>query len=237
MTIPSLRTLLAAAAALAGAGAVAWLLVGSPYVRYATLRIVGNERAPATQLRHLVDLPQGDPLVMLDLDLAAQGAMRHPWVRSAEARRSFPDTVVLQITEREVVAVAVLDELYLVDRDGRIFTKAEAGDLDHPYLTGLDSERMSREPEVARRLVSEAIAWIDAVRTRGGIPESDISEVRFDARSGYALVLRNGGEVLLGFADRERASRLALLAQQGVDFQTPARIDLASERLAVVTPL
>ena len=232
-----LRKLFAAVGLLAATGGCVWLLLFSPYLRFATLQVVGNSRAPATELRHLANLPVGVPLVALDLDAAVSGVRRHPWVDQVEARRSFSDTVVLSITERTVAAVVQLDKLYLVDTSGVIFTRAQAGDLDHPYLTGLDPALVENQPELSRRLVIEGLAWLAALREQGKIVERDISELRFSTTIGYTVVLRNGGEVLLGFADRARAARLPLLAAQGLDLSRPHRVDLASDRLAVVTPI
>jgi cell division protein FtsQ len=158
-------------------------------------------------------------------------------VRHASARRSFPDTVVISVEERTPVALVQLDKLYLVDVDGTIFAQAHDGDYDHPMLTGIDASLAESQPEVARRLVTEGLAWLDAAQKQGGLAEKDLSELRFDTRTGYTLFLRNGGEVLLGFADRERVARLSQLTAQGLDLSAPHRVDLASERLAVVTPL
>ncbi|MBM4365345.1 MAG: FtsQ-type POTRA domain-containing protein [Deltaproteobacteria bacterium] len=232
-----LRPILWSLGVAALAGALAWLLVVSPHVRYRHLRVVGAQRAEAAHLRHLADLPLGEPLVMLDLDRAAAGAERHPWVASVEVRRSFPDTVVLQVREREPVAILHVDGLYLVDESGEPFVRAQPGDLDHPYLTGLSPVLAAEQPEVARRVVREGLAWLAVLQDKGGLPESAISELHFSEQSGYTVILRNGGEVLLGFADRERASRLVQLARNGLDLSRPQRVDLASDRLAVVTPL
>lgn len=232
-----LRRLFAASGLVAvGAGCV-WLLLFSPYLRFTTLQVVGNTRAPAAELRHLANLPVGNPLVVLDLDAAAAGVLNHPWVAAVSARRRFPDTVVLTITERTVAAVVQLDQLYLVDSAGVIFSRAQPGDLDHPYLTGLDATLVETQPELSRRLVADGLAWLLALQEQGKIAERDISELRFSTTTGYSVVLRNGGEVLLGFADRARASRLAILASQGVDLSRPHRVDIAGDRLAVVTPI
>jgi cell division protein FtsQ len=209
----------------------------SPHVRYEHLRVVGATRADVAELRHLADLPLGEPLVSLDIDRAESGVERHPWVASAELRRAFPGTVVLRVRERVPVAILQLDGLFLVDADGYPFTRATPGDLDHPYLTGLAPELASAQPEVARRVLREALQWLEVAQSKGQLPESALSELHFDARAGYTLVLRNGGEVLLGFAEPERASRLSQLARGGLDLSRPHRVDLASDRLAVVTPL
>jgi hypothetical protein len=232
-------------------GGTGWLLFGSDALRYRHLRVVGNVRASEAQLAHLADLPLDTPLLLLDLGAAIKGVEQHPWVAHASARRVFPDTVVLQVQEREVKALLMLDGLYLVDADGVPFRRADAGDLDHPVITGLAADLADKEPDVARRIVADALGLLDGVRGRGRLQETDVSEVRFDPDAGYTLALRNGGEVLLGFqkppsADAppdaprtwDRAfARLDALVANGVDLTRPYRVDLGSDSMAVVSPL
>lgn len=249
-----LRILAIVAKSLAAVGAVAglvWLGFFSEALRFRELRVVGNERASEVALRHLADLAEGTPLLRLDLDRAVEGVERHPWVAEATARRVFPDTVVLQVHEREPRALLLLDALYLVDADGTPFLVAGAGDLDHPVITGLPPALAESDPPLARRVIVDALALLEAAEGRGGIRESAISEVRFDVRAGYTLVRRNGGELLLGFqapapdggipgpAGWEAAlARLDTLATAGVALASrPFRVDLGTPSLAVVTPL
>lgn len=232
-----LKAALAALSSAAVLGGLGWFALGSEHLRFRTLRVVGNERASEAQIRHLADLTPGDPLLALDLDHAALSVGRHPWVAQVEARRVFPDTVVLHVRERQVRALLLLDELYLVDTEGTPFRKADAADLDHPVITGLPLALADAEPALARRIVHDALGILDAASGRAGLREDDISEVRFDAEAGYTLALRNGGEVLLGFQESAALSRLDALASRGVDLSRPLRVDLGSPRTAVVTPL
>ncbi|MDP2309251.1 MAG: FtsQ-type POTRA domain-containing protein [Pseudomonadota bacterium] len=232
-------------------GGLAWLALGSEVIRFRTLRVVGNEHASLAQLRHLADLTPGAPLLTLDLDAAMAGVSRHPWVADAEARRVFPDTVVIQVRERQVRALLLLDGLYLVDTEGTPFRRADPDQLDHPVVTGLPFDLAESNPALARRIVQDALGILDAAAGRAGLREVDISEVRFDAESGYTLALRNGGEVLLGFpsssgsgpaeaggsAASSAFARLDELASRGVDLAHPLRIDLGSPTMAVVSPL
>ena len=236
------RTVVAVLAAAALVGGLGWLALGSDVMRFRTLRVVGNERVSERQLRHLADLTSGVPLLLLDLDAATAGVSRHPWVAEAEARRVFPDTVVIQVRERQVRALVLLDGLYLVDTEGKPFRRADPDQLDHPIITGIPPALADEQPALARRIVQDALGILDAASGRAGLREDDISEVRFDAESGYMLALRNGAEVLLGFQEPGSSesgafARLESLASRGVDLSRPLRIDLGSPKMAVVSPL
>lgn len=232
-----LKTILYATAGAATIGGLAWLAFGSDYLRFTTLRVVGNDRAPEAHIRHLADLTPNDPLLLLDLNAAVAGVARHPWVASVEARRVFPDTVVIEVHEREVRALVLLDALYLVDADGSPFRKADPVDLDHPIITGIPANIVEHDPALARRIILDALAVLDASKTRSGLDEQAVSEVQFDAESGYTLALRNGGSLLLGFQEKQALARLDTLVARGVDLSHPLRIDLGSPTTAVVTPL
>lgn len=214
-----------------------WLFGFSEFVRYRELRVVGNERVSEAAVRHLADLPAGAPLVALDLPGAVAKIERHPWVAHAEARRVFPDGVVVQVREREVAALLLLDGLYLVDTEGKPFRRADPQDLHHPILTGISPELADREPALARRLIHEGLSLLQAAKATADIDPEDVSEVRFDAGTGYTLALRNGGEILVGFDGPEVLPRIAALARAGVDLSLPHRVDLGFSQMAVVTPL
>jgi hypothetical protein len=66
----------------------------------------------------------------------------------------------------------------------------------------------------------------------------DLSELRFDARTGYTLVLRNGSELIFGMGDPSPPlQRLDQLIGVGLDLRIPQRVDLDAATVAVATPL
>lgn len=238
------KILVALLIVLAAAGSI-WGLWGVEATRLHEIRVVGSHRASEAQVRHLAGLTMGTPLIDINVEAAELSVLRHPWVASARVRRIFPDTAVVEVTEREIRALLMLDKLYLVDPTGEPFRVAGPPDLDYPVITGLEQEFSRQEPEIARRIIHEALAWLEALDTPRSTQSSagqklsshDVSEVHFDEKSGYALLLRNGCEIRLGFRDRSILGRLDALLAGGVDLSLPHRIDLGFDQLAVVTPL
>lgn len=232
-----LQRALLSVAALGAVGGGWYAAFESPLFRYEELRVVGLGRATEAQVRHLADLEPGEPLFGLDLGRAAEGVERHPWVAHAEVRRVFPHTVVVQVEERVPVAVLQHDGLFLVDADGHPFVRARPADLDLPMITGITPALAERSPSLARRLLADALALVDQGTIRPNLGPAALSEVRFDPRAGYTLVLRNGGEIRAGFLGAAAFERLDTLATAGVDLSRPLRVDLGLRSLAVVTPL
>jgi cell division protein FtsQ len=63
----------------------------------------------------------------------------HPWIAHATVRREFPGRLEVVVRERRPEAIAVLDDLYYVDRSCVTFGPLRAQDgRDYPLITGLD---------------------------------------------------------------------------------------------------
>jgi hypothetical protein len=64
----------------------------------------------------------------------------HPYIAAATVRRQFPGRLEIVVRERRPQAIAVLDDLYYVDRSGATFGPLRPGDSrDYPFVTGLDA--------------------------------------------------------------------------------------------------
>lgn len=197
----------------------------------------GNARASDATLRHLVDVRNGTTMFAVDLERAVEGAQQHPWVRSADARRRFPDTVVVTVDEFEPVALLHRDGLSYVDRTGVVFLRARADDLDYPVITGVDEALARSHPDLPRLVVRDALWLLDALDTRGLAPRPRVSEVAFSRTRGFTVHLVSGAELRFGLEGLERqVDRLDRLRQEGVDLETPVLVDLAPASVAIVRP-
>jgi len=62
----------------------------------------------------------------------------HPFISGAVVKREFPGRLDVVVRERRPQAIAVLDDLYYIDRSGRTFGPLRAKDSrDYPLITGL----------------------------------------------------------------------------------------------------
>jgi len=201
------------------------------------VEIAGNQRASETQLRHLADVPEGAHLATVDLDHIRRGVERHPWVAHATVQRQFPSGIQVTVTEYEPTLLLALDRLWYVDDSGRPIKPAESDDLDYPVLTGLDLELAHSRPELAQAVVQGALRVLAACNGEPVAPAA-VSEIHFDVQTGYELVLRGGSRLILGEGDpTPPLDRLRQLLAAGLDLDTPQRVDLAVETVAVATPI
>ena len=93
---------------------------------------------------------------LLQVDLAAvrHTVQNEPWVKSAKIRRVIPDRLVIQVTEREPAAIAMMDgTLSIVDERGMVLDRYGASyeSLERPIVKGL--ERGAPEQNASRMQV------------------------------------------------------------------------------------
>ncbi|MCB9780002.1 MAG: FtsQ-type POTRA domain-containing protein [Alphaproteobacteria bacterium] len=208
-----------------------------PSFRVEAVEIVGNQRASVAQLRHLADVAPEAHLGTVQLDHVRRGVERHPWVRQATVSRAFPSTLRIEVVEHQPVLLLSLDQLWYLDADGRPIKRAEADDLDYPVITGLSPALADQRPELAAAVVAGALRVLAAC---DGHPvyADDISEIHHDPTKGYELVLRSGTRLILGSGSPQAPfTRLQRMVELGLDLDTPQRIDLDIESVAVATPL
>jgi hypothetical protein len=202
------------------------------------VEVTGSQHASTTAIRHLSDVRQDGHLFGVDLGRAVEGVQQHPWVKHAEATRKFPGVVEISVEEHEAQMLLALEDLWYVNGDGLVFKQAHASDLDHPILTGLDPHIADARPDLAKAVVQGGLNIISAAKTQHEVAPSTISEVRFNASTGFTVIQRNGSRLLVGFGDPLHSyTRLSALLDHGLMLDPPVHVDLDAGDVAIVTPL
>jgi len=241
--MPSTRTMLRAVAATLAASVAGVVLGGALTVRpdhmlVEHVRFEGHDEAGAAELRHLLDLRNGTRVWEVDAEALAARAASHPWVAHADVRVEWPDTVVVEVVERQAVAVLLADRALYLDADGEPFLGARAGDVDLPHLTGIDSRLAALHPDLPGMAVHDALWLLDQLERRGLGDRADVSEIHFSEVRGFTVHLGNT-RLVFGHGDTPRQlDRLErLVRDQGVRLDEPTYVDLAPPTVAIVRPL
>ena len=217
--------LAAAVAALAGAAyglrVAAAHVVASPRFALRELRVTPSAHLDREQLVELAGVNDGDPLLALDTDVVAARLAKHPWIASARVRRELPSTLVIEVTERHAVAVAVIGVLYLIDEAGHAFKQATLDETEGLIvLTGVSRPAYVGVREASEAVFREAIGLYAAYKhpdslalarqSRSHVGRPALSEIHIDPRNGFSLfLLDGGGEIRLGLGDMsEKLARL-----------------------------
>lgn len=110
------------------AGASADLKVGEVNVR-------GRVNAPLDMLAAAVDVKRGGQILSLDLDAVRHRLESIGWVKQATVWRQLPDTLNIEIEERQPFARWQIDgRVYLVDEEGRVLQEGERTDFANLLL-------------------------------------------------------------------------------------------------------
>jgi cell division septal protein FtsQ len=159
---------------------------------------------------------------------------QHPFIAHASVRREFPGALEIVVRERRPLAIAVLGDLYYVDRGGVTFGPLRDDDpRDLPLITGLDAQAPEGTRNWMLRRALRLMRRFDEAPSLG-----TLSEIHFDQATGV-LVFPSAPHVpvLLGWgswaAKLDRAGR-ALSAWHGSTDRL-ARLDTRFHNQVVAT--
>ncbi len=183
-----------------------------------------DEATPAIQ--RALDVEAGQPITSLDLAALKASVEQVGWVREARVVRLLPDTLIVEVTEHDRLAVwQSAGRTFVIDSEGRVIPGADAGrypDLPLVVGTGADGAAGALLPLLAQR--PRLMGRIDAI-------------VRVDERR-WDLRLRDGGIIQLPALNQEAALiQLDALDQRERLLELGfARIDLRTEGQVAVRP-
>ena len=185
---------------------VTQLLLASDLFRVEQVTVQGNSRLKENQVVALSDIQIGINTFNLDLGLIGRKIEENPWVESAHVQRIFPRQLLINIEERQPVAIINLGYLYYLDSRGEIFKVLGAADnLDYPIVTGFDyTKAQEHNPEYAHQL-RQIVGLLADLSQRKLFSLDQVSEIHFATRGGLSLfTLKGGVKVKLGYTDYSR---------------------------------
>ncbi len=190
---------------------VAWglrsYLHKSPRFAVANIAVEGVQRLSSQRVARAAGVATGNNIFDIDEDSSAARVKSDPWVESVKVRKELPDTLHIQVVERDPRLLAgIAGKLFLVDAKGFVFKEAEPGDpIDFPVVTGLSADELAQDPEaVTRRLRAalELLADLDQERIAERFP---IQELHLDEVGNLTVVAGAEGMSLVFGAPPYRA--------------------------------
>jgi len=137
-------------------------LLKSPYMKLEKVVVSGIEDDLETELLKMSQLDRDTSLLSINLDETKRRLEKHPWIRSVNLEKRFPNTLVIRAEKEEPLAVVATDKLYFMNKWGKVFKEVFAsGELDFPIITGISPKDAFNErqlvcaAEVLRILESE----------------------------------------------------------------------------------
>ena len=146
----------------------------------------------AAQIRAAVLPRLGNGFFALNLEAVQQAVAALPWVESVEARKRWPDTLLLRVRERQ--PFARWNDRQLISRQGRVFDAPDAA-----ALTGLPD---LRGPDA--RLAEVVSFYADTQKAFAGT-HLQIAGVTLTERGSWSVTTASGAQIVIG--DRDQAGR------------------------------
>ncbi len=175
-------------------------LLNSGSLNVGEIKVMGCLHTTESELLHLTRLDFQAGLFNLDLNKVSSQLSQHPWIEKAKVKRNWSrKAVIIEVQERIPLALILLDDLYLLDRHGMAFKKAEFKDrLDFPILTGLPPREVMEGEKTAAELIRQALEFLDLLKQGKFLTPREISEVHLSQQSGLTLVTLNGMPIRVG---------------------------------------
>lgn len=166
-----------------------------------TILIDGAAHRSQPELAGKAGLELGKNVFAVDLETARRKLLGDPWIERATVDRKLPGTLLIQVTEREPLALVALGgELYLSGRGGEVFKRVEAGDpVDFPLITGLGGTgELMRDREGLMASVRRA-QELAADYLRLGPRSYGLQEVHATSEGKFELLVgRDGVRLVMG---------------------------------------
>lgn len=186
--------------AMAG-GAVCWLVsalvLRTDIFAVTALAVQGNRMASEQQILDKGGLRPGMSMMGLDCEEAASRILAHPWVEEATVRRQWPATVLVEVRERQPLALVNLEregrrQLYYLDRKGEVFAPTTPSrDLDFPVVTGKVATTEGRTLMVADDSLAKLALDFLSLAAEGNqiLPSQGVSEIHLSPEKGLVVYL------------------------------------------------
>lgn len=157
--------------------AVAWsahhYALTSPRFAIRSVDLVGAKRNTVEQLKAEAGIVVGGNIFALDTEASERKLLENPWISEVKITRRLPNTLRIELAEREASAVVALgDRLYLVTREGVPFKEVQPGDpYDMPLITGASPENLARD---RKREIERIQTGLDVLRQYERVPLSRV---------------------------------------------------------------
>ena len=213
-----LRPFLYAALVVALVGTGLWLVFFSSVLTVRQVVVEGNTTLSSVRVEKVARAPIGRQLARVDLAALRARVETIPAVKSVEVSRSWPDTLVIGVTER--VPVAVVDRgagLQGVDEEGVLFGTHANRPEGLPLV--------QTAPDVKTEALAEAARVVTSLRPDVA---ARVDRVEVETVDRIRLRLAGGRTVMWGSAEDsdEKAAVLVVLLEQEareIDVSVPGR--------------
>lgn len=211
-----------------------------------SIQVTGFSRLNEQTVLSQAGIHKGDNIFNVNLSVARERLLAHPWIDQADVSRDIPDGIRISIVEHKLLAYVDLGKRYLMNTNGKIF-KHFSGETDVvPMITGFSPEDIhvaGRHPMKHETNPHKAVMNIVKLAQKPGsrISFGRVKEILVDRETG--LTLSTDGpfrHIQLGYGQYEekieRMVEVSTFLEQKADLHDLDSIDLNNINRVVVKP-
>jgi cell division protein FtsQ len=162
----------------------------SPSFAIKTIEVKGNQHLTAAAVMQAAGLAIGQNVLAVGPEEARQRLSQVPFIEFVSVKRRLPGTFVIELRERQPVALLSLTQLYLVSDDGVAFKPLEPGEpFDLPVISGIDVSETTQDEHVDASSLLRAVALLHDYRDAGLARAEPISEIHVENDGGLSLYI------------------------------------------------
>ena len=212
----------------------AYVFLQSPLFDVQKIEISGRNRISKEQLIKLSGVVSGSNIFKLDLRTGEDKIKLLPTVKTVKIVRKFPSTVVINIQEREPIALLPLGKDFIeIDVDGVYLREGSVYEASLPIITGCEVN----EPKLGYKISGEGVDTV--LKTLSALPNElvhQLSEIHLENYNKIFIYTLNGVQGRLGSSEEiEQKGKVFLQVLSQVSEGKPIEyIDLTSFKSPVV---
>lgn len=184
--------------------------------------IEGESPEATAAIQRAVQLQAGQAMTSIDLDAVRERVEAVGWVKSARVVRLLPNTLIVDVTEHDRLAVwQTAGRAWVIDGHGKVIPGADAGRYPNlPLVVGKGAEQAAAEvlPLIAQRprLMSRLDALVRVDERRWDLRLKDGSLIQLPAT--------NQDAALIQLDEMDQRRRLLELGFARIDLRTPEEV-------------
>jgi len=200
-------------------------LLTSPYMKLENVEIHGVDEAIKNELLQMCGLTSEQGLLSLKLESLRKKMEKHPWIRTATVERRFPHSLIVQVEKEEPVMLVLLDQLYYMNKQGRLFKPVlPAEEMDFPILTGLSGTEIDQMEKLDQTV--KVLTVLKAEEDRWSL--QNLSEMHLNKNGGISLYF-NHFQAAINISLENPAHHMEGLKQVTKHLSKSGKIDLVTQ--------
>ena len=117
---------------------------------------------------------------------------KHPYVEAARISNRYPNIIMIEIVERQPIAILEIDPLTMVDSNGYVLpSKNNFKNIDLPILANISDleNTMNFGEKSTSKVVNKAVSWLSYIKKYHSYLYKNISELKVSSSDELELIL------------------------------------------------